>query len=110
MKPKSSVADLRGMTLRDVLIRPVITEKSMTQAAFNRYTFEVRKEASKIQIRQAVEKIFGVKVIKVTTNRTKGKMRRRGRDVGYTSERKKAMVTLRDGDQIEIGGTPLFEV
>lgn len=109
-KPQSSVADLRGMTLRDVLVRPIITEKSMQQAALNRYTFEVHPRANKIQIRNAVEGIFGVKVTKVTTNRTPGKLRRRGRHSGYTSEKKKATVTLKEGQQIEIGGTPLFEV
>ena len=110
MKKPSSVADLRGNTHRDILVRPVVTEKSMTQAAYNRYTFVVKKEANKIQIRQAVEKIFGVKVLKVTTNTTKGKLRRRGRFSGYTPDIKKATVTLKEGDQIEIGGTPLFEV
>ena len=110
MKKPSSVADLRGDTLRDILIRPVITEKSMNQAVYNRYTFEVKPGANKLQVKQAVEKIFGVKVTKVTTCRTKGKLRRRGRFSGYTSEKKKATVTLQEGQQIEIGGTPLFEV
>ncbi len=105
----STVADLRGITHRDVLIRPIITEKSMTQAQFNRYTFEVHKDANKTMVKSAVEKIFGVKVTKVTTNRTPGKMRRRGKHTGYTAEKKKATVTLKQGDQIEIGGTPLFE-
>lgn len=108
-KTPSSVADLRGLTLRDILIRPIITEKSMTQAQFNRYTFEVHKSANKTQIRDAIEKIFSVKVLKVTTNRTDGKLRRRGRHSGYTAEKKKATVTLKAGDQIEIAGTPLFE-
>jgi large subunit ribosomal protein L23 len=109
-KVKSTVADLRGMTHHDVLIRPLITEKTMSGAGGNRYTFQVHPEANKIQIRQAVEKLFGVKVLKITTGKNPGKLRRRGRNIGYSQTRKKATVTLREGDQIEIGGTPLFEV
>lgn len=109
-KPRSALADLRGLTLRDVLVRPIITEKSMQQAGLNRYTFQVHRRANKFQIRDAVEKIFGVDVTKVTTNRTPGKLRRRGRSSGYTQEKKKATVTIKPGQRIEIGGTPLFEV
>ena len=106
----SSVADLRGVTFRDVLIRPLITEKTMGQAGANRFTFEVHPTATKPQIKHAVEKIFDVKVLRITTGKNPGKLRRRGRHSGYSATRKKATVTLRAGDQIEIGGTPLFEV
>lgn len=106
----SSVADLRGVTFRDVLIRPLITEKTMGQAGANRFTFEVHPTATKPQIKHAIEKIFDVKVLRITTGKNPGKLRRRGRHSGYSATRKKATVTLRAGDQIEIGGTPLFEV
>lgn len=106
----SSVADLRGLTHYEVLIRPLITEKSMTGMGGNRYSFQIHPEANKIQVKAAVEKIFGVKVLKVTTGKNPGKLRRRGKDTGFTATRKKATVTLREGDQIEIGGTPLFEL
>lgn len=106
----NSVADLRGLTYREVLVKPLITEKTMGQAGANRFTFEVHPKATKPMIKTAVEKIFDVKVLKITTGKNPGKMRRRGRSIGFSAARKKATVTLREGDQIEIGGTPLFEV
>lgn len=109
-KVASTVSDLRGLTYREVLVRPIITEKTMGQAGANRFTFEVHPKATKPMIKTAVEKIFDVKVMKITTGKNPGKKRRRGRHVGYSATRKKATVTLREGDQIEIGGTPLFEV
>ncbi len=109
-KVPSTVSDLRGMTYRDVLIRPLITEKTMAQAGGNSFTFQVHPDANKTQIKGAVEKIFDVKVLKITTGKNPGKLRRRGKHTGYSAMRKKATVTLRPGDQIEIGGTPLFEV
>jgi large subunit ribosomal protein L23 len=109
-KVASSVADLRGTTFREVLIRPLITEKTMGQAGANRFTFEVHPDATKPMVKNAVEKLFDVKVLRITTGKNPGKRRRRGRHVGYSATRKKATVTLREGDQIEIGGTPLFEV
>jgi len=109
-KVPNSVADLRGITYRDILIRPLITEKTMGQAGANRFTFEVHPTATKPMIKHAVEKLFDVKVLRITTGKNPGKLRRRGRHVGYSATRKKATVTLRPGDQIEIGGTPLFEV
>ncbi|MEW6283783.1 MAG: 50S ribosomal protein L23 [Candidatus Eremiobacterota bacterium] len=98
------------MNPRDILKRPIITEKSMTAAMENKYTFEVDLRANKIQVRRAVEQIFGVTVTNVTTLRTKPKQRRRGRTIGWTKEMKKAVVTLKDGDKIEINGTPLLEI
>lgn len=104
----SSVADLRH-TARDIILRPVITEKSMEQNAFNKYTFYVDPKANKVEIRNAIQEIFSVTVTNVTTTRVPGKMRRRGRIVGHTPERKKAVVTLKEGDRIEVAGAPLFE-
>lgn len=104
----SSVADLRR-TARDIILRPVITEKSMEQFGYNKYTFYVDPRANKVQIRNAIQEIFEVTVTKVTTVTVNGKKRRRGRIVGHTPDRKKAVVTLKQGDKIEVAGAPLFE-
>ena len=83
------------MTARDIIIMPVITEKSMAGVATEKkYTFKVDKRATKIQIAQAVEEIFGVKVAKVNTVSVRGHMRRQGRHEGYTASWKKAYVSL----------------
>ena len=81
-------------TAYDIIKRPIITEQSMEAATFKKYTFEVAKDANKIEIAKAVEEIFGVKVAKVNTISMKGKKRRYGRFEGYTSDWKKAVVTL----------------
>ena len=83
------------MTARDIIIMPVITEKSMAGVASEKkYTFKVDKRATKIQIAKAVEEIFGVKVAKVNTVSVRGHMRRQGRNEGYTASWKKAYVSL----------------
>ena len=79
---------------QDIILRPVITENSMDGIADRKYTFEVAKDANKIEIAQAVEELFGVKVSKVNTINVDGKLRRYGRFEGYTASRKKAIVTL----------------
>ena len=87
---------------QDVIIRPVITEKSMAGIMQKVYSFEVAKDATKIDIARAVEELFGVKVAKVTTMHKIGKMRRQGRTQGYTASWKKAVVTLKpDSKAIE---------
>ena len=79
----------------DIVIRPLITEQSMHFAnAKNAYSFEVNKKANKIEIRNAVEKLYNVKVKEVRTANRKGKPRRRGRTFGITSSWKKAVVVL----------------
>ena len=79
----------------DVILKPVITEKSMAGMSEKTYTFLVHPEANKFQIRDAVEKMFdGVKVEKVNTMNCKGKQKRRGMTFGYTAKTKKAIVTL----------------
>ena len=79
----------------DVLLKPVITERSMELMGEKKYTFLVHPDANKIQIREAVEKMFeGAKVQKVNTMNIHGKKKRRGYIVGYTSAKKKAIVTL----------------
>lgn len=91
------------MEPRDIIISPVISEKSMKlMEENNTYTFEVVKEANKIQIRDAVEEIFNVKVENVNTMNIRGKNRRLGRNEGKRPDWKKAMVRLAAGDQIEI--------
>ena len=79
----------------DVLLKPVITEKSMDIMAEKKYTFLVHPESTKIQIRNAVEKMFdGTKVSRVNNMNRLGKKKRRGKTVGKTSKTKKAIVTL----------------
>ena len=80
----------------DIVIRPVLTEKSYDDMADRKYTFEVAVNANKTEIKQAIEEIFdGVKVESVNTMRTQGKMKRQGRTQGRTPEVKKAIVTLK---------------
>ena len=87
---------------RDVIIRPVITEHSYDAMENNVYTFEVAKNANKIEIAKAVEEIFGVKVAKVNTISVRGRYRRQGMHAGYTAKSKKAIVTLTaDSKEIE---------
>ena len=86
----------------DIIIRPVLTEKSYATIADKKYVFVVDKTANKTEIKEAVEKIFGVKVNSVNTLRTIGKIRRQGRTQGRTPEIKKAYVTLKsDSKPIE---------
>ena len=89
-------------TAYDIVIRPVITEKSMAAAAQNKYTFRVAKDATKIDIKKAVEELYeGVKVDKVNTVSVRGRAKRVGRFEGYTSAWKKAIVTLKaDSEKI----------
>ncbi len=89
---------------RDIIVRPVISEKSYELIGDNRYTFEVVKSASKPQIADAVEEIFGVTVMKVNTMNVSGKPRRLRYAKGHTRAWKKAIVTLREGDSIEMFG------
>jgi large subunit ribosomal protein L23 len=86
---------------RDIVIRPVISEKSYDMIEHNRYTFEVAKTASKPQIADAVSEIFGVTVTSVNTMNVKGKPRRVRVAKGKTRDWKKAVVTLKEGDSIE---------
>ena len=86
----------------DIIIAPVITEKSMTERGQNVYTFKVVKEATKTDIKAAVEAAFKVEVEKVNTLNTKSKRRRVGKYPGRTKTYKKAIVTLKDGSSIEL--------
>ena len=89
-------------TAYDIIIRPVLTEKSYATIADKKYVFEVAIGANKTEIKAAVEEIFGVKVESVNTLRVEGKMKRQGRTQGRTPEIKKAYVTLKkDSKPIE---------
>lgn len=78
----------------DIILRPVITERSMENADSKIYVFEVARDANKIEIRSAVEDLFGVKVMSVNTMNVKGKMKRMGVHIGRRPARKKAIVRL----------------
>lgn len=82
------------MIAQDIIIRPVITEKSMQDITKKKYVFEVAKSATKIDVARAVEELFKVKVEKVNTVRVRGQLRRQGRFEGYTRSWKKAYVQL----------------
>ena len=86
----------------DVLIRPIITEKTTLLMQENKYTFQVPLNANKVEIRKAVESIFNVKVEKVATIRVLGKTKRMGRTMGKRSDYKKAIVTLKAGETMEL--------
>jgi len=91
------------MDARDLVRRPVITERATELMEQGKYVFEVDRRANKTEIRQAIEKLFGVKVEKVSTLRVPGKRKRVGKHVGYTSAWKKAIVKLTaDSKPIEI--------
>ena len=89
-------------TAHDIILKPVITEASMQDIANKKYTFQVAKDANKIEIAKAVAELFGVKVAKVNTINVNGKYRRQGIKGGYTPDWKKAIVTLtEDSKSIE---------
>ena len=87
---------------RDIIIRPIITEHSYDMIEQNKYTFEVARDANKIEIGKAVEELFGVTVKKVNTINVKPKKKRLRMVQGYTRRWKKAMVTIAEGETIEI--------
>ena len=90
------------MTIHDVLIKPLVTEKGLIKKDEQQtLTFSVAREANKIQIRQAVEKLFNVKVSEIRTANFEGKLRRRGRFAAYKSDWKKAYVRLAEGQAID---------
>jgi len=90
---------------RDVVLRPVVSEKSYTLIDDNKYTFLVDPRSNKTEIKIAVEKIFGVKVLSVNTLNRTGKVKRRGSSVGKRADTKRAIVTVAAGDRIELFDT-----
>jgi large subunit ribosomal protein L23 len=90
------------MQIEEVLVKPLITEKmSDIGEKFNRYAFYVNLKSNKNQIREAVEKLYDVKVLNIKTSILPGKLRRAGKSVKKSSKRKKAVVQLKDGQKIE---------
>jgi large subunit ribosomal protein L23 len=85
-----------------VIIRPVVSEKSYALATVGKYTFRVHPDAHKTQIKQAVEALFGVRVLEVRTSSVPSKPKRRGYTAGRTREWKKAVVQVREGETIPI--------
>ena len=90
------------MNLNEVLIKPLITEKNTMLGAEGKYTFKIDRRANKVQVKEAVESIFKVNVTAVNTNSVPPKSRRVGRTIGKTQAWKKAVVTVRAGQRIEL--------
>lgn len=84
---------------QDIILAPVITEKSMYGVAEKKYTFKVANDANKIEIAKAVEELFSVEVAKVNTISVRGRFKRMGRTAGYRPDWKKAIVTLTEGSK-----------
>ncbi len=92
---------------RDVLLAPVVSEKSYGLLDENKYTFLVRPDSNKTEIKIAVEKVFGVKVTNVNTLNRQGKRKRTRFGIGQRKSTRRAIVTLRQGDRIDIFGGPV---
>lgn len=90
------------MNPHQIIIRPLITEKNTNLMQLGKYSFQVDRNATKPQIKRAVEVLFSVKVTAVNTMNVRGKLRRRGKESGYTADWKKAVVTLAPGNRIEL--------
>ena len=90
------------MSARDVILRPVVSEKSYALIDENAYTFLVHPDANKVQIRQAVEEIWGVKVLKVNTQNRSGKVKATRMGKGKRKNTRRAIVKLAEGDKIEL--------
>ena len=90
------------MDIHQVLVKPLITEKSTLLQEANKYVFQVAPRANKVQVREAVQRSFGVRVQGVTICKVRGKMKRMGPRLHRTPDIKKAIVTLRPGDRIQL--------
>ena len=110
MSEQTAVATVTSKTFtdpRDVLLKPVVSEKSYALMDENKYTFIVEPRANKTQIKQAVEAVFSVKVTGVNTINRQGKRKRTRTGFGKRKDTKRAIVTLAEGDRIEIFGGPV---
>jgi len=87
------------MLAQDIILKPIITEKSMEGLQSSKYTFKVAKNANKIEIAKAVEELFGVKVAAVNTMNCRGRSKRMGIHSGYKPDWKKAIITLEEGSK-----------
>ena len=92
------------MTAHEIIVRPIVSERSFAAMEENKYTFEVAKDANKYQIKDAVEELFNVKVVRVNTMNVKPKTKRVRYVAGKTRTWKKAVVTLAEGQTIEVFG------
>ncbi|MQF69978.1 50S ribosomal protein L23 [SAR202 cluster bacterium AD-804-J14_MRT_500m] len=91
------------MEIYQVLVKPLITEKStLLQDQLNKYVFEIAPKANKVEVKEAVQRVFGVHVQGVTICKVRGKMKRLGPKLHRTPDQKKAIVTLRPGDRIQL--------
>ncbi len=90
------------MRYEQIIVKPIVTEKSDRLREMNCYQFVVLKSATKKMIRESVEKLFGVNVVEVRTANYRGKLRRLGRSTGYRSGYKKASIWLKEGQKIQI--------
>lgn len=90
------------MDARDIILKPLISEKAVAAMGEGKYAFKVRLDANKTQIKDAIEEIFGVTVTSVNTMRMHGKVRRQGKFIGRRSDWKKALVQLKEGDSIKV--------
>lgn len=100
-KEKKAVKREIGKTL-GVLVKPLITEKSSFLSSYGQYVFEVSTKTNKVEIGKAIERAYGVKPISVNIVRVRGKNVRYGKTTGVTKKWKKAVVTLKPGDKIEV--------
>ncbi|TSC72982.1 MAG: large subunit ribosomal protein L23 [Parcubacteria group bacterium Gr01-1014_38] len=106
---KSATPAFANLAEHSVLVRPVITEKATLLAAQGRYAFRVTSEATKTDVQRVVENLFGVHVTHVRLITLPSKLRRRGRIVGSVPGSRKALVTLRDGERIDLSAAVPFE-
>lgn len=96
------VTEYNPRDLADLILKPIVTEKATLQMEYNKYVFDVLPKATKPEIRAAIESLFDVKVTSVNTLKLPRKQRRVGRFVGYKAQYKRAIVTLQEGDSIEL--------
>lgn len=111
-KPKKKPAKIKTATgkmsvektvrAQGVVLRPIVSEKSTMLSALNQYVFEVNPEANRIEIKKGIETLYNVHVVRVNTIPEKGKFVRYGRTAGWTKKRKKAIITLLQGEKIEV--------
>ena len=98
---KKTIKNISSERAFSIIKKPITTEKSTNLQQFNQYTFMVSKNSTSNEIKQAVEKIFKVKVIKINTSILRGKMKSFKGDIGYRNDYKKAIITLKEGNTID---------
>ena len=98
---KKTIKNISSERSFSIIKKPITTEKSTNLQQFNQYTFMVSKNSTSNEIKQAVEKIFKVKVIKINTSILRGKMKSFKGDIGYRNDYKKAIITLKEGNTID---------